>query len=143
MLGKSATIITQSALLNRSGFLLCFAQVRPFSHPMWNKKTREHFKPSYYDETNYQRKRRWNTTKKNHKYETQNPLFFDYDRLYLNRGIQPFMDKLKVSGRTDVPVNKRAYVLYHMAKQRKYDPELVAQLEQGLSLHRDVNSKGA
>jgi hypothetical protein len=50
------------------------------------------------------------------------------------------MDKLKTSGRTDIPMNKRAYVLYHMAKQEKYDPELVGNLEMGIGEKAEASS---
>lgn len=103
----------------------CFVQARLFSHPIWNRRTKYYFKPDYYDNLNYDRKRRNDVTRRRHRVNTQDPLFFDYDRMYLNEGIQPFMDKLKNSGQTDIPVNKRAYVLYHMGKQQKHDPELV------------------
>lgn len=116
-------------------------QARMFSHPMWNKKTRRHFKPEYYDNTNFNCKRSWNAKEKGFRYNTQDPLFFDYERLYLNGGIQPFIDQLKNKGNTDIPINKRAYVLYHMAKQRKYDPELVKALEMNIVLHRDEHEK--
>ena len=131
------------ALLNRGNLPLasCMTQVRMFSHPMWNKKTRHYFKPEYFDNTNYKCKRSWNVKRRQFRYNTQNPLFFDYDMIYLNGGIQPFIDRLKSSGRTDIPINKRAYVLYHMGKQHKYDPELVENLEINLALHRDESSK--
>lgn len=61
--------------------------------------------------------------------------------IYLNGGIQPYMDKLKNSGRSDIPINKRAWVLYHMGKQQKYDPELIEKMEMGLALHRDEANK--
>lgn len=34
-------------------------QVRHFSHPMWNKKTKKFFKPTYFDNTNYYLDKRW------------------------------------------------------------------------------------
>jgi hypothetical protein len=34
----------------------------------------------------------------------------------LNGGIQPYIDKIKETGKNNIPVNKRAYILYHMAK---------------------------
>lgn len=45
-------------------------QARFFSHPHWNKKTIHHFKPEFYDNTNYQQKRRWNVQRKNFRYRT-------------------------------------------------------------------------
>ena len=45
-------------------------QVRCFSHPMWNKGTKHWFKPTYYDDVNYQRNRRWDVKKKNFNYNT-------------------------------------------------------------------------
>ena len=46
-----------------------------------------------------------------------------------------FIDKVRAGGK-DVPINKRAYILYHMAKQNIYDPEFFAQMEDGLQLHQ-------
>jgi hypothetical protein len=59
--------------------------------------------------------RRWDAKQGNWRYRTQDPLFFDYEKLYLNGGIQPFVDKVRAMGR-EIPVNKRAYIMYHMAK---------------------------
>lgn len=102
---------------------------------MWNKKTRHYFKPKYYDNPGYYGERRWDQTK-NISYNTQNPLFFDYDKLYLNGGIQPYIDKIKETGKNNIPVNKRAYILYHMAKQGVYDPEFFKLMEGGLMLEQ-------
>jgi hypothetical protein len=33
------------------------------------------------------------------RYHTQNPLFFDYEKLYINGGIQPYIDKVRELGR--------------------------------------------
>jgi len=90
-------------------------QLRMFSHPMWNKKTRHHFKPTYFDNENYNLEHSHAPKTKKYRYKTQNPLFFDYDKLYLNGGIMPFVEKAKSLGK-EIPVNKRAYILYHMAK---------------------------
>jgi hypothetical protein len=35
--------------------------------------------------------------------------------MYLNGGIQPYVDKVRAMGK-EIPVNKRAYIIYHMAK---------------------------
>jgi hypothetical protein len=86
-----------------------------FSHPMWNKKTRHHFKPTYFDNENYNLEKRNNPKTRNFRYKTQDPLFFDYDKLYLNQGIMPYVEKVRSLGK-EIPVNKRAYILYHMAK---------------------------
>jgi len=34
----------------------------------------------------------------------------------------------------EIPVNKRAYILYHMAKQKVYDPSFFVEMEEGLVL---------
>ena len=91
-------------------------QVRYFSHPKWNRKTRQYFKPTYFDTVNYHGDKRWGAKQRKPRYVTQDPLFFDYERLYLNGGIQPYVDRVRSLGRPDIPVNKRAYILYHMAK---------------------------
>jgi len=54
-----------------------------------------------------------------------------YDMLYLNQGIHPYLDKVRTQGK-NVPMNKRAFVLYHMAKQNVFDPEIVQQMEANL-----------
>jgi hypothetical protein len=92
---------------------------------MWNAKTRHHFKPTYFDNVNNNNERRWDVKQKRFRYYSQDPLFFDYDKFYINGGIKVFIDKVKAGGK-DVPVNKRAYILYHMAKQNIYDPEFFA-----------------
>lgn len=116
-----------------------FVQVRNFSHPMWNKKTRKHFKPTYFDNANYNLERRWDAKERNFMYRSQDPLFFDYDKLYLNGGITPYIEKVRAMGR-EIPVNKRAYILYHMAKQKVYDPTFFELMEEGLIL-QDPNAK--
>ena len=47
---------------------------------------------------------------------TQDPLYFDYERMYINGGIGPYIEKVRALGGADIPINKRAYILYHMAK---------------------------
>lgn len=54
--------------------------------------------------------------------------------MYINGGIQPFIDRVRALGGADIPLNKRAYMLYHMAKQDVYDPEFYAMMEKGLVL---------
>ena len=49
----------------------------------------------------------------------------------------PFVERLKSSGRTDIPLNKRAYVLFHMGKQKVYEPDLMKNLEMNLSLNAE------
>lgn len=138
MISKSFLTANKMLLSSQSHHhLLPLAQAcRPFSHPVWNRKTKWHFKPDYYDNINFNRKKRWDVTRRKHRLNTQDPLFFDYDHEYLNRGIQPYIDRLKSSGQTDIPVNKRAYLLYHMGKAHAHEPELVLQLETNLSLYR-------
>ena len=38
---------------------LLIIQSKNFSHPMWTKKTRRYFKPTYFDNVNYNNERRW------------------------------------------------------------------------------------
>ena len=99
---------------------------------MWMRKTKHHFKPKYYDNRNHNESRRWDPKIKRFTYNTQDPLFFDYDKLYINKGIQPFVDKILATGRNDVPLNKRAYVIYHMGKQGVYDPAFFNKMEESL-----------
>ena len=117
-LGLPKSLLQSSLLLvftaQRSGVEQ--QQVRYFSHPKWNKKTRRHFKPTYFDNVNYEQDRRWDAKQRRFRYVTQDPLFFDYERLYINGGIQPYLDRVRALGRTDIPLNKRAYILYHIAK---------------------------
>ena len=113
---------------------------RGFSHPMWNKKTRKYFKPTYFDNTTYGLERRWDQQEGNWRYKTQDPLFFDYEKIYLNGGIQPYVDKVRAMGK-EIPVNKRAYILYHMAKQDVYDPEFYSLMETGLMIEGDSSEK--
>jgi len=106
-------------LLNKcitSPAALLSVQLRCFSHPMWNKKTRRFFKPTYFDDVNYNKERRWDAKQKDWRYNSQDPLFFDYDKIYINGGIMSFVDKIKGGGKSDMSLPKRAYVLYHMAK---------------------------
>jgi len=83
---------------------------------MWNKKTRRYFKPTYFDNVNYSHERNWSTKQKRFKMNTQDPLYFDYERMYINGGIGPYIEKVRALGGADIPINKRAYILYHMAK---------------------------
>lgn len=112
--------------------------MRAFSHPKWNKKTRHLFKPTYFDNVNYYQDKNFEAKKKRFRYVTQDPLFFDYEKLYINGGIQPYIDKVRKSQRPDIPMNKRAYILYHMAKQGVRDPEVFALLEKEMT--KDVGS---
>ena len=45
----------------------------------------------------------------------------------------PYVEKVKSLGK-EIPVNKRAYILYHMAKQRVYDDSIFPLMEEGLIL---------
>jgi len=90
--------------------------MRHFSHPMWNKKSRQFFKPTYFDNVNHRLERSWAPKQKSYTYNTQDPLYFDYERIYINGGIQPYLDRVRALGGADIPLNKRAYMLYHMAK---------------------------
>ena len=65
------------------------------------------------------------------------PLFFDYERITLNGGIRPYMDQMRGKNATEVPINKRAYIMYHMVKQKIYDPEFFTILESGLQATND------
>ena len=51
------------------------------------------------------------------------------------------MDKVRALGQPDVPLNKRAYILYHMAKQGIYDPDFYSLMESGLALKVQEGSK--
>ena len=103
-------------------------QCRMFSHPMWGKKSKRYFKPTYFDNVNYDKEMNWAAKEKRYRYKTQDPLFMDYDKLYLNQGVYPYIEKAKAVGR-GIPINKRAYILYHMAKQNVYDPDFVIHME--------------
>jgi hypothetical protein len=81
---------------------------------MWYHKTKHYFKPKFHLNPNYYNERRWDHKKSKFRYHSQNPLYFDYEKLYLNSGIQPYIDKVKELGRQDIPMNKRAYMIYHM-----------------------------
>ena len=48
---------------------------------------------------------------------------------------------MKSGGNTDIPVNKRAYVMYHMAKQRIYDKELMSMMEEGLQNFMEADTQ--
>ena len=74
-------------------------------------------------------------------FNTQDPLFFDYDKLYINGGIKPYIDKIRKQNNFDLPINKRVYILYHMGKQDVYDPEFFYQMETGLNLKDSVNEE--
>ena len=95
---------------------LAMTPLRFFSHPQWNRKTIPYFKPKWFDNPNHNLERRWDFKRHHHMYNTQDPLFFDYDRITINGGIQTFIDKIRSGGKTQLPVHKRAYVLYHAAK---------------------------
>jgi len=58
--------------------------------------------------------------------------------LYLNGGIQPFVDQIKGANIIDIPLNKRAYIFYHMAKQEVHDPDFYTLME--TRLIKDPNS---
>jgi hypothetical protein len=64
---------------------------------------------------------------------TQDPLWFDYEKIYLNGGIKHYVNRIKQKD-VDVPINKRAYVLYHMAKQGLHDPQFFIMMERGMFL---------
>ena len=83
----------------------------------------------------------WAAKEKRYRYKTQDPLFMDYDKLYLNQGVYPYIEKAKAVGR-GIPINKRAYILYHMAKQNVYDPDFVIHMEQGLLIERSITDLG-
>lgn len=104
---------------------------------MWNKKSKRYFKPTYFDNINYNKEMNWAAKEKNFRYKTQDPLFLDYEKLYLNEGIYPYIEKAKAVGR-GVPINKRAYLIYHMGKSNVYDPEFVLKLENGLQLEKSL-----
>ena len=123
--------------------MIASTPMRFFSHPQWVKKHREHFKPRYFDSPNYYKERRNDAKKKKFTYNTQDPLFFDYDKLYINGGIQSFIDKIRASNNLDLPVHKKAYILYHMSKQGVHDPDFYIQMEQGLAAAMDPNMNSA
>jgi len=79
----------------------------------------------------------WAAKEKKFRYRTQDPLFLDYDKEYLNQGIYPYIEKAKSVGR-GVPINKRAWLIYHMAKNNVYDPEFIQTLEGGLQLEKTI-----
>ena len=91
-------------------------------------------KPRYYDNVNFEHERRWDYKKKCHKFNTQDPLHLDYRLAYITGGIQPYVERLRHMGFPEIPVPKRAYVIYHMAKSGVYDPEALTGLEKNLSL---------
>jgi hypothetical protein len=106
---------------------------------MWNKKTRRFFKPTYFDNVNKNLDRRWDAKEGKFRYNTQDPLFFDYDKIYLNGGILPYIEKVKGAGNNDLPLPKRAYIIYHMAKQNVYDPEFFITMETGIQVHMEMD----
>ena len=65
---------------------------RFFSHPQWNKKSRVHFKPTYFDNINYNNRQRNDNKQKRFKYLTQDPLFMDYNTIHMSGGIKPYID---------------------------------------------------
>ena len=54
----------------------------------------------------------------------------------------PYIEKMVSSNKTDVPINKRAYLLYHVAKQRINDPSIFTFLETGLKMHIENQRAG-
>ena len=112
---------------------LTHTPLRCFSHPQWVWKTRQYFKPTWFDNVNHNHERRWDSKQKRFMQYTQDPLWFDYDRIYLNGGILPYLEQVRYNQRGgNIPVLKRAYILYHMAIQKIHDPEFFMLMEDGL-----------
>jgi hypothetical protein len=59
-------------------------------------------------------------------------LHFDYERININGGIIPYVEQALAANVQDVPVIKRIYIMYHMAKQEIHNPHFFTKMEDGL-----------
>lgn len=109
---------------------------------MWAKKSKVLFKPKYFDNVNAKLDRRWDYKKRKFRAVTQDPLFFDYDQLYLNGGITPYLEKVRSGNKVEMPLNKRAYLMYHVAKQKINDPDFFIFMEKGLQVYIENEKEG-
>ena len=82
-------------------------------HPKWNPKYREHWKPAYYDNV----QRRWDSAIKvrSKTFRSQDPLFFDHDKEYINGGIKLLLEHMHDKGTYNLPLKNQAYILYNMS----------------------------
>lgn len=81
-------------------------------------------RPRYYDNV-----RRSHGPLGKAKFRTQDPLFFDYDHKHINGGIERVVEHIKDREAYKMPLRAQAYVLYHVAKNELYEPELFLNYE--------------
>lgn len=81
--------------------------------------------------------RRTPDTLGNIKYNTQDPLFFDYANASVNGGIPVILQNIKDKGTYKLPLRNLGFVLYHIAKNDIYDPDLFQKFEE---TYREITS---
>lgn len=100
--------------------------------PYYQSKYDNYFKPRYFDNPRRQPQSIGKT-----KYNTQDPLYFDYKGQSINGGIQVYVDHVKDKGSYRLPLRNTGYLLYHVAKSEIYDPDLFANFE---AVYREITS---
>lgn len=100
--------------------------------PYYQSKNDKYFKPQYFDNVQRQPQSLGKV-----KYNTQDPLHFDYRSQHVNGGIPVLLENIKDKGTYRLPLRNTGFLLYHVAKNDIYDPELFTKLE---SHYREIAS---
>lgn len=131
LLLTQAKVAAQRQFLLNPAALIVSAPVRGYM-PYYQKKNDKYFKPQYFD--NVQRTPQGGAKTK---FNTQDPLFFDYRHEHINGGIQMYIDNIKDKGTYRMPLRNTGFLLYHLAKNDIYDPDLFANFE---AVYREISS---
>lgn len=99
-------------------------------HPKWLPKYRDLYKPNWFDNIN----NRWDSRIKDssHTFKTQDPLFFDHGKEYINGGMQLQVDYIHDKATYISYPKDVAHLLYNTYKAGIYDPVLFEKYEANL-----------
>lgn len=121
----------KSTLLQSASARLVIVPQRGYM-PDHLSKNYQYFRPTYFDNV-----RRTPDTLGKLKYNTQDPLFFDYANEHVNGGIPTLLQNIKDKATYKLPLRNLGFILYHIGKNDIYDPSLFVKFEE---TYREITS---